>query len=340
MPELLIGLFAVAVLLLLIEVLAERHDLRRYPSPGRLVPINSKRLHVVEQGTANQGGAPLVVLEAGLAATSLSWVFTPPLLAEFAHVVSYDRAGLGRSSAVRKPPTLHDVLADLDALTKTLPHSRPIILVGHSFGALVIRAFAHLHPHRVAGLVLVDPVSLATYANPDRHHAKRLKLAQRLSRRGVWLARLAVVRTALWLVARGARKLPAFIGRVSAGKGSSVMDRLAGEIAKLPPETHGPIRAHWSKPASFRMMADYLRLLPTAAGQAQRMPVPAHIPMVILSAATATAFELAEREGWTTAHPLSRHTQVPGTTHWLQLDRPDLVADAVHQLVFPNQNPR
>jgi pimeloyl-ACP methyl ester carboxylesterase len=278
---------AFIALLLFIEVLAERHDDRRYPAPGRLVPINSQRcLHVVQHGT-QQPGRPVVILEAGLAATSLSWLFAPPLLAEFSQVVSYDRAGLGRSSPSGAAPTLNGILADLDALTQTLPLTPPFIMVGHSFGGLIVRAFAHLHPQSVAGLVLVDPVSLTTYATPDRQHARRLLLGTRLSRRGAWMARFAIVRTALWLVANGSRKLPAFIARVSAGKGSSVMDRLAGEIAKLPPETHGPIRAHWSKPDSFKLMAEYLRLVPAAASQGLNMPVPAHIPIIVLSAASA-----------------------------------------------------
>ena len=326
------GLITLLVLLPIVEVLAERHDLRRYPSAGCLISVNEKRLHVVQQGTTHSDAAPIVVLEAGLAATSLSWVFTPPLLAVFAHVVSYDRAGLGRSSGSKRLPSLQDLLSDLHALIQTLPNARPLILVGHSFGGLLIQSYANRHPDRIAGLVLVDPVSLLTYAKPDPHHRKRLKLAERLSRRGAWLSRFAIVRTALWLVANGARRLPAFIGRVSAGKGSSVMDRLAGEIAKLPPETHGPIRAHWSKPASFRMMAHYLRLLPTAAAEALEMPVPAQIPIIILSAATATSAELLERSSWIHDRPASRHVQVPATTHWLQLDRPDLVAAAVREL--------
>ncbi len=322
------------VALLVVEVLAERHDLRKYPAPGELVPIDARRrLHVIEHGKQYSPETPVVILEAGLAATSLSWLFTPPLLAEFARVISYDRAGLGRSSDAREAPTVDHLLADLDALTKALGVTGPLILVGHSFGGLIARTFAHRHPDRVMGLVLVDPVSLVTYSKPDRQHKRRLRIAARLSRRGGLMARLAVVRTTLWLVARGSRKLPAVVARISAGKGSAVMDRLAGEIRKLPPDTHGPIRAHWSRPRSFVLMAEYLRLLPSAASQALNMPVPAHIPMIVLSAASATHAELAERDDWTRNNPASRHAQIPNTTHWLQLDRPDLVVDAVRELM-------
>lgn len=321
-------------LLSISEVMAERHDLKKYRAPGNLIAIDSKRrLHVVEQGKQNSLASPVVVLEAGLAATSLSWLFTPPRLAEFARVISYDRSGLGQSSRATQLPTVDNLLADLNVLITQLGVTAPLILVGHSFGGLIVRAFAHRYPDRVAGLVLVDPVSLITYANPDRQHRRRLRIAVRLSRRGGLMARLAIVRTALWLVAHGSRKLPAFVARISAGKGSSVMDRLAGEIRKLPPETHGPIRAHWSRPKSFILMAEYLRLLPAAASQALHMPVPAHIPMIVLSAASATHAELAERDSWVQSNPASWHKQIPNTTHWLQLDRPDLVVEAVRELM-------
>jgi pimeloyl-ACP methyl ester carboxylesterase len=115
------------------------------------------------------------------------------------------------------------------------------------------------------------------------------------------------------------------------------MSRLATEVAKLPKDAHGPIRCQWSRASSFRLMARYLQLVPVAAREAQHMPVPPQIPVIILSAASATPSELAERDSWIRNRPASRHTQIPNTTHWIQLDRPDLIAEAVAQLTTVNQ---
>ncbi len=322
----LIAIPALIALLLLLEVAAQSRDRRRYPAPGRII----ENLHILEKGA----GTPVVILESGLAATSVSWVLAQNEIARFARVVAYDRAGLGWSPASKEPLTLNALLTDLATVVQ--PHE-PAILVGHSFGGLLVSAYAHLHPQQVAALVLVDPVSIAAYAQPDLHTAQRLKSAARLSRRGAWLARLGIVRGALALVARGQNKLPSLIGRVSAGKGSNVMNRLATEIAKLPKETHATIGSQWSRAASFKLMARYLELVPVAAHQAQGMPVPPHIPVIILSAATATPSELAERDSWIRNRPFSRHSQIPKTTHWIQLDRPDLVAEAVAQLTTVNK---
>lgn len=326
-----IGVCCFIGLLLLIETAAEKRDLRRYPAPGRLV--TDGRLHILEKGS----GGTTVILESGLAATSVSWLLTQSIIAATSRVVAYDRAGLGWSSPSKQPPTLNGLLSDLEVVIKTVQPDAPVVLVGHSFGGLLVSAFAHRCPERVAGLVLVDPVSIATYANPDRHHAQRLSFAVRLSKRGAWLARLGVVRGALALVTHGTNKLPQLIGRVSAGQGSSVINRLASEIAKLPPGTYGPIRSYWSRPASFRLLSEYLKLVPQAARQAQYMPIPEHIPVAVLSAASATQSELAERDSWIRNRAGSRHEQIPNTTHWIQLDRPDLIAEAVRQLTMVNK---
>lgn len=283
-------------------------------------------LHVLEKGN----GTPTVILESGLTASSISWIRVQTSIACFARVIAYDRAGLGWSPRRQSPLKLDQLIGDLNSIVASI--DAPVILVGHSFGGLLVSAFAHVHPVQIAGIVLVDPVSLATYSEPDPFHAARLQRGIWLSKRGAILAAFGIVRISLWLAARGSRKVPTFIGRVSAGKGSSILNRLAAEVAKLPPDTHGPIRSYWSRPASFQLMAHYLRLLPTAAAQAQTLPIPARIPVTVFSAASATASEIRERDNWTRAHPLSRHIQVANTTHWLQLDRPELVTAAVREL--------
>src|SRR5439155_22535325 len=73
----------------------------RITAPGRMVDAGNRRVHIHVQGA----GSPVVVLEAGIAASSLSWALVQPLLAEFATVVSYDRAGLGWSDRSDGTPT-------------------------------------------------------------------------------------------------------------------------------------------------------------------------------------------------------------------------------------------
>ncbi len=312
-----------------VQLFATWRDAVRLPPPGKFVAIPNGVLHYQQIGSEG----PTVILESGLAATSLSWVLTQAEIGRFARTVSYDRSGLGFSKTSKSPHSLVQMLTDLHDLAHTAALPRPYTLVGHSFGGLLVQAYAHLHPEDVAGLVLVDPVSLDAWSNPAPSARQRLALGAKLCRRGALLAHLGVVRASLLALASGGRRLPSLVGRITAGKGNSVMARLAGEVAKLPPETHPIIRSHWSRPSSFLKLAQYLENLPAAAQAALQMPVPPHIPIIILSASTATADELAEREGWIRNRPRSRHTVIENTSHWIQLDRPDVVIAAVRELV-------
>ena len=84
----------------------------KYPPPGQLVDIGGRRLHLQISGDS-PAGTPVVILEAGLAATSLSWASVQPLVASFARVASYDRAGLGWSDDPVAPATARNAADDL-----------------------------------------------------------------------------------------------------------------------------------------------------------------------------------------------------------------------------------
>ena len=101
-------------------------------------------------------GSPTVVLEAGTGWGSNAWDAVLEPVAEFTHVCSYDRAGVGRSEPRPGPRTALDSVADLHALVLTAGVPAPYVLVGHSFGGFIVRLFAHQYPAEVVGMVLVD----------------------------------------------------------------------------------------------------------------------------------------------------------------------------------------
>lgn len=314
------------------QIIGSWIDESRFPPPGRMVDVGACKLHLKRQGS----GQPAVVLEAGIAATSISWSPVQTLVAQFSTVCSYDRAGLGWSERRRDgsgPPTLEEMVGELEALLREGGIVAPFVLVGHSFGGLLVRAFAHAYPEQVAGLVLADPVSLAYWANASQADTNRIRAGARLSRRGAVLARIGLVRVALSVLNAGGRWFPRHVGRAVARQGSDVMQNLAQEVAKLPPELHSTVRAHWSRPRGFLAMAEYLEALPACAAAGLKMSVPANVPVTILSAGNATAEELCERDAWAGQSERGRHLKIPGTGHWLQLERPELIADAVREMV-------
>jgi pimeloyl-ACP methyl ester carboxylesterase len=131
------------------------------PPPGELVDVGGYRLHLQRQGR----GSPPVVLEAALGDCSLSWALVQPKVASFTTVYSYDRAGLAWSDTGPYPRTAGAMVAELHDLLRTAAVELPVVLAAHSFGGLVARLHAHLHPDDVAGLVLVD----AAHEDQDRN---------------------------------------------------------------------------------------------------------------------------------------------------------------------------
>jgi pimeloyl-ACP methyl ester carboxylesterase len=85
------------------------------------------------------------------------WGKVQPAVSRFARTVSYDRAGVGLSSAGPLPRDGQQVARELRRALGLAGVPPPYLLVGASIGGPYIRIYAGLYPGDVAGLVLVDP---------------------------------------------------------------------------------------------------------------------------------------------------------------------------------------
>lgn len=326
--------FAVVVSILLFLVLigvvyqqaGMRRDAELFPPTGRLVDIgNGRKLHIHVTGE----GAPTVVLEAGIGASSLSWQLVQPEIARFTTVCSYDRAGLGFSDQACTPRTPSAIARELRALLACSRLPAPYLLVGHSFGGLVAQQFAALFPKEVCGVVLADPLSPGEWLNPHGRRRRMLWGGAHLSRRGAMLARVGVVRACLNAVMRGGKTAPKIAGLLASGRaGSGLMSRLAGEIRKLPKESWPVVAAHWSNPKCFEGMARHIERLPETSSEMSAVR-PLDVPAKVIVA------EHVARAGLDPAPALPQAIRVValGSGHWVQLDSPELVIGAVRELV-------
>ena len=122
----------------------------------RIVHVGDAAIRIVCGGD-RPPGAPLVVLEAGAGNGADTWSKGQPAIAEFARVCAYDRPTLVRHDATRPPaPTPDAVLATLDGVLTKAGERPPYVLVGHSYGGMIVRLYAMRFPDRVAGMVLID----------------------------------------------------------------------------------------------------------------------------------------------------------------------------------------
>lgn len=108
-------------------------------------------LHSIVRGE----GTPIVLLH-GYLSDSRYWRTLAAQLAADHQVITIDLLGFGRSP---KPRSSQYSLADhVTALARTLDGltTQPIIIVGHSMGALIAAQFAVSHPDRVKRVILVN----------------------------------------------------------------------------------------------------------------------------------------------------------------------------------------
>ncbi len=128
-------------------------------------------------------GSPTVILESGLGGDDRDWSLVQPQVARTTRVCSYDRSGLAFSQVAPKRRTAREKVDDLHALLAAARIPSPYILVGHSYGGMLVRVYAAAYASDVVGLVLLDSahpdqVSRSLAALPPRRHGEPLALRQ------------------------------------------------------------------------------------------------------------------------------------------------------------------
>jgi len=104
------------------------------------------------------GDGPPVVMIHGIASSSVTFERLVPLVEPHHRVVAIDLLGFGRSPAPEDAEyTIEEHTASLARSIRALRLREPIVLVGHSMGALIASRYAATNPDRVKKLVLVSP---------------------------------------------------------------------------------------------------------------------------------------------------------------------------------------
>jgi thioesterase domain-containing protein len=118
-----------------------------------MVPVHGHQLFLICEGPS---AGPTVILMAGGGGTMKIWDKVQPQVATFARVCSYDRAGLGESSAIKEPQSAAEIADDLAVLLETAHVPTPYILVGHSIGGIYVREYDKQEDSKVSAMVLID----------------------------------------------------------------------------------------------------------------------------------------------------------------------------------------
>jgi len=311
----------------LYQFIGARRGARTYVPPGMIVDVGGQRLHVVCAGDGN----PTVLFESGIAASSLSWTRVLRDVATFTRGCAYDRAGLGWSDPSRGPRALGRMLGELRGVLANAATAGPYVFVGHSFGAFLVCAYAAQYPSEVAGLVLLDPPS--EWHEVTREQTRLLWGGIQLSRIGGILARFGIVRACLALLTGGAPGVPRNFVRIFGPTAARTLERLVGEVRKLPPDVHPMVQELWCQPKCFRAMADHLSALEETAAMVAGVTSLPEVPLVIVSSGDQPADTIAKHRGLARLSSQGRHVIAAKSGHWIQFDEPDLVVTIIRDVV-------
>jgi len=147
------GLFVLLLLAgFLYENIGEARDRRFNPMPGQRVDVGGYKLHLDCVGQ----GVPAVVFDSGLGDSYAAWRKVQPAVARATQACSYDRGGIGFSDSSSRPRDSRIFAEELHTLLHNAGVAGPYVFVGHSMAGFDIRIFTSLYRNEVAGMVLVD----------------------------------------------------------------------------------------------------------------------------------------------------------------------------------------
>lgn len=322
----------------LYQRLGAARDLRLHPAPGKFVDVDGLRLHALAMGE----GEATVVFESGLMSTVLTWRDIQPEIAKAACTISYDRAGLGWSDSGAAPRDAARIATELHRLLQRSELPPPYILVGHSFGGLATRVFTGRYPNEVVGLVLLDPVVPAEWHPVGETNQTRIRAGTTILRRASGLSRWGVLRFISMLLRAGVKLLAEPLVRLMS-KGAPKGDGTTSSplFWNLPLSERSMAHVFWVQPKFTETIASQLENLPASAAQALAVKESLRsIPVFVISAADASAARREDYDAIARDSASGKHFAAKKGGHWVMVDEPDLVLQAIREVVEVTTRPR
>jgi pimeloyl-ACP methyl ester carboxylesterase len=291
---------------------------------------DGRSIHFVCMGQ----GSPTVILTAALGDWAITWSTVQPQIAKKTRACAWDRPGFGLTDAGSGPQSVATTTADLEAALARSGLSGPYILVSHSLGSFETLLYADRHIRGVVGMVLIDPAVPGQTAMMRRVAPATAASSESYSNGLIALVRQCVARL----------RNPSDAG-----------PRPDCEIpypATYPPELVALLKGQNAKPANGDAVASFYENEDLSSRQAVNPKRNyGNMPLIVLTATDAPppragtpAEVIAETQPYLDAFSQEHdalaalstrgvNARVPGTTHYIHQIKPQVVIDAVNQVV-------
>jgi len=298
-------------------------DTSHYLRPQTLVPVgDGRRINIYCSGN----GSPTVVLDAAVGSTMYVWHNVQPEVSRRVRVCSYDRPGYGFSDPGGLPHTTSANVEDLHALLRNARIAPPYVLVAHSLNAFDARLFADRYRSELAGMVLVEPSEVgearfaAIYGRKklDADMAANLKFIQSCDQK----AKNHKLRT----------------GDDCVGPRDSHVSRRLDQVQ----QQHATSAGMWDAVLSeMSSLPTDLREVTTAQNPYGNLPLMVLTAEDVAKQQGGTALQIASakrlwkqlRDADAALSNLGVNCVILGVSHYMQIDKPDVVIAAVLETV-------
>ena len=316
-----LGVVALIVCAILVgsgfEFVARRNAQVTYPPPGQLVDIGGRNMHLDCRGS----GSPTVILESGLDTNgSLAWDAVQDDLSRVTRTCSYDRAGVMWSDSKKGTQDAETVAADLHLTLNRAGITGPLVMVGHSLGGPYIMNYTKRHPEDVKGLVFVDS------SHPDQLERMPEAIRRTMEVPPIYKVANALSWTGILRLAPNP-EVPGMPDRIKPVGKAYISHSVGGSLKEM-----------ISLPTTLRQAGEFRKL--------GDRPLVVLVAMQPLPEEMLTSAKLTAKDGedmqavWreltadeATWSAQSRLQIVPDSLHYIQFQRPDLVIQAVTDVV-------
>ena len=321
---LILVILILAIITLTAGAIAKANLAKQYPVPGQLVDVGGYKMHIYCVGE----GSPTVILDAGFGDFSATWVQVQPEVAKTTRVCSYDRTGYGWSDPSPQPRTAGRISDELHILLVNANIQGPYMLVGHSLGGLLLRVYAHKYPDEVVGMILVD----------STHEDQYIRLT-------------GAVPAYLEVLERGNEQMYGQYRLFGLLSSSGVMALVPQSIPNpgYSEENFEQYKAIWATTGFFDAILAEGQALDDVLAEARAMQITSfgNLPLIVLSSGISGSNpnfsdvenqqlnEIRQTLQSDLAALSSNNKQIiaENSGHYIQSDRPDLVIDAIREML-------